>query len=320
VRRTVLLCIAMVVVFIMASGVALAAPRILITGLRCDAPGNDHQNLNAEYVVVKNFSNKSLSLAGWKLYDRGKIHLYTFPAGFKLAPKAQGPKSIVWVHTGKGTQKLGKRHWDLYWGQGSAVWNNPPAGDTATLRTRTGVLVDTSPCTGQQQASRAPSPGGTYVTVTRVVDGDTIEIAPTVRGATDVRLIGVDAPEVYGGEETCGPEASDFTTRHLEGERVRLELDEDPFDQYDRLLAYVWLDGQMFNETLLESGLASQVTYQPNDKYEGRLIAAEARAKTPSCATSGATASPTAPRPAQGLRRALPLMPAPTRAVVEMRA
>jgi micrococcal nuclease len=50
------------------------------------------------------------------------------------------------------------------------------------------------------------------VSVTRVVDGDTIEVSPQVEGKTDVRLIGVDTPEVFGGEEPCGPEASDFTT------------------------------------------------------------------------------------------------------------
>jgi hypothetical protein len=95
------------------------------------------RNLNAEYVVVKNFSNKSVLLAGWRIHDAGKTHIYTFPAGYKLAPKA-----VVRVHTGKGQRQPGV----LYWGQGSSVWNNPPAGDIATLRTRTGVLVDTAPC------------------------------------------------------------------------------------------------------------------------------------------------------------------------------
>jgi micrococcal nuclease len=126
-----------------------------------------------------------------------------------------------------------------------------------------------------------------------VVDGDTFTIAPVVRGADRVQLIGVDTPEIYGSEELCGPEASAFTTERLEGERVRLELDEDPFDPYDRLLAYVWIDGEMFNETLLEEGLATQVTYQPNDRYESRLIAAAANAQTPACA-SGADATATA--------------------------
>lgn len=33
------------------------------------------------------------------------------------------------------------------------------------------------------------------VTVSRVVDGDTVEVTPAVDGLTEVRLIGVDTPE-----------------------------------------------------------------------------------------------------------------------------
>jgi endonuclease YncB( thermonuclease family) len=36
---------------------------------------------------------------------------------------------------------------------------------------------------------------GLVVTVSRVVDGDTVEVAPAVDGRTEVRLIGVDTPE-----------------------------------------------------------------------------------------------------------------------------
>jgi micrococcal nuclease len=132
----------------------------------------------------------------------------------------------------------------------------------------------------------------TTVTVTRVVDGDTIEVSPLIDGTSDVRLIGVDTPETYSGEEPCGPEASEFTASRLEGERVRLEFDEDKFDPYDRLLAYVWLDGKMFNETLVKEGYASVSTFPPNDKYESRFLAAEATAPTLACSTP-ATATAT---------------------------
>ena len=37
------------------------------------------------------------------------------------------------------------------------------------------------------------------VKVTRVVDGDTIDISPSVEGRSRVRLIGMDTPEVYFG-------------------------------------------------------------------------------------------------------------------------
>ncbi len=99
--------------------------------------------------------------------------------------------------------------------------------------------------------------------VARVVDGDTLDIAapdgsnPTTR----VRLWGVDAPELGGprGREHFGPEASDFTHAMLGGRRVRLELlPRRTRDRYQRLLAYVFLEGEdvSINARLLAEGYA----------------------------------------------------------------
>ena len=115
-----------------------------------------------------------------------------------------------------------------------------------------------------------------------VVDGDTIDVSPRAEGKTRVHLIGVDTPEVFGGEQPCGPEASDFTTEQLEGKDVTLEFDEDRIDPYDRALAYVWvpdLGGELFNETLVRQGLATVDTFEPNVKYEDRFLSAESEAK-----------------------------------------
>jgi micrococcal nuclease len=77
----------------------------------------------------------------------------------------------------------------------------------------------------ERQAPPPPSPEdklaelGKVVSVSRVVDGDTIEVSPTTGGIADVRLIGVDTPETYGGTEPYGKEASTFTTQRLEGKR-----------------------------------------------------------------------------------------------------
>src|SRR5215216_1297459 len=99
------------------------------------------------------------------------------------------------------------------------------------------------------------------VTVTGMVDGDTIDISPSVQGRSRVRLIGMDTPEVHFGTQPYGPEASAFTKRVLEGEEVGLELDVQKIDPYGRLLAYVCLpDGQMFNEVLVEEGYAQVAT------------------------------------------------------------
>jgi endonuclease YncB( thermonuclease family) len=74
------------------------------------------------------------------------------------------------------------------------------------------------------------------VKVIRVVDGDTVDISPSVEGRSRVRLIGMDTPEVYFGTQPYGPEASAFAKRELDGEQVRLELDVQKIDPYGRLL------------------------------------------------------------------------------------
>jgi micrococcal nuclease len=108
------------------------------------------------------------------------------------------------------------------------------------------------------------------VTVTRVVDGDTIDISPSVEGRSRVRLIGMDTPEVHFGTQPYGPEASAFAKQVLSGKELRLELDVQKIDPYGRLLAYVYLpEEQMFNETLLEEGYAQVATFPPNVKYQG---------------------------------------------------
>jgi micrococcal nuclease len=121
------------------------------------------------------------------------------------------------------------------------------------------------------------------VKVTRVVDGDTIEVSPRVVGTEDVDLIGVNTPEVFGIEaQRCGREASAFTTEVLGGQDVTLEFDVGRVDPYGRALAYVWvpdLDGVLFNETLLRRGLARVLSVEPNVRYEDRFLAAEKKAK-----------------------------------------
>jgi micrococcal nuclease len=129
----------------------------------------------------------------------------------------------------------------------------------------------------------AQAQGRTAVTVTGVIDGDTIEISPAIDGRQDVRLIGVDTPETVDPRsevQPYGPEASRFTKGELEGERVRLEFDQEREDQFGRLLAYVYdSEGELFNETLLSEGYAQLFIVTPNNRYEARLGAAQQEAR-----------------------------------------
>jgi micrococcal nuclease len=121
-------------------------------------------------------------------------------------------------------------------------------------------------------------------TVATVVDGDTIEVEPTIDGEEEeVHFIGVDTPETKDPEEGLEPygeEATNFTRSVLEGEEVELEFDAKKKDQSGRLLAYVYPMGeQMFNEDLLEQGYGQLYTVSPNTEYEDRLEAAQEDAR-----------------------------------------
>lgn len=92
----------------------------------------------------------------------------------------------------------------------------------------------------------------------RVIDGDTIEIE--LYGKQEkVRLIGVDTPETVDPRKVVqyyGKEASNYVRSQLEGREVELEFDFNPRDKYDRLLAYVWIDGRNFDSELIRLGYA----------------------------------------------------------------
>jgi micrococcal nuclease len=120
-------------------------------------------------------------------------------------------------------------------------------------------------------------------TVERVVDGDTIELDREIEGVDRVRLIGVDTPEdtTECPDQPLSAEASEFTTRELEGQQVDLEFDEERTDPFGRLLAYVYTeDGELFNEGLVREGYAQVFTVAPNVRYEDRFRAAQEEART----------------------------------------
>ncbi len=128
---------------------------------------------------------------------------------------------------------------------------------------------------------RPPAEGLHPAIVTRVVDGDTVYVWLAGR-SVDVRLIGVDTPEtVAPGQpvECGGPQASAFTESVLEGRRVELEFDVQRIDPYGRTLAYIWLNGRLFNAVLVARGYARVATYPPDVKYVDVFLAAERRAR-----------------------------------------
>ena len=117
--------------------------------------------------------------------------------------------------------------------------------------------------------------------VTRVIDGDTIELAT---GDT-VRLIGIDTPE----EGECGyAEAAEQLTQLVDGQTVTLVPGaRDDQDRYGRLLRYVEIDDRDAGLVLIWFGLA-RTRYDSRDGYgshpkEAQYIEAEAATGLPVC-------------------------------------
>ncbi len=93
----------------------------------------------------------------------------------------------------------------------------------------------------------------TVGTVTSVIDGDTIwvELPGT---QTKVRLLSIDTPELPS--DPYAQKAASFTSNALWNRQITLVYNSTPQWSYDRLLAVVVKDGEIFNIKLLEQGLA----------------------------------------------------------------
>ena len=118
--------------------------------------------------------------------------------------------------------------------------------------------------------------------VVRVVDGDTIVVK--YNGVDEkVRLIGIDTPESVHADESKNTEegalVSDYTKKMLTDKKVGLEFDVSKRDKYGRLLAYVYLDGEMYNKILLKEGYARVATYPPNVKYVDEFVKLQKEAR-----------------------------------------
>lgn len=121
-------------------------------------------------------------------------------------------------------------------------------------------------------------------TVVRVIDGDTIQV--DMSGTIDtVRILDIDTPEKYitrtGYTECYGEEASKYATDLLSGKTIELEWDAKQKwrDIYDRLLAYVWVDGYLYGEKAIQDGYSFRYTKKAT-KYRKVFLDAEKLAKT----------------------------------------
>ncbi|MDA0329352.1 MAG: lamin tail domain-containing protein [Gemmatimonadetes bacterium] len=94
-----------------------------------DAPGDDHRNLNGEYVVIESHASNAVDLGRWLLCDVAS-RCFRFPDDARI----EAGRRVV-VYTGYGVAD----GVSFFMNNGRAVWNND--GDVATLFDAQGSTV-----------------------------------------------------------------------------------------------------------------------------------------------------------------------------------
>jgi len=114
------------------------------------------------------------------------------------------------------------------------------------------------------------------VTFNACVDGDTFHVNINNKKQT-VRMIAIDTPESVHPqkeEEYYGKESSEYVCNRLKNAKtIEIEYDEnsDKTDKYDRLIAWVFVDGTLLQKELVENGYA-KVAYLYDDYKYTKLL------------------------------------------------
>ena len=175
---------------------------------------------------------------------------------------------------------------------GCSLIASAPTGEGQTGEGPTGE----APIVGEAQG---PPDDALTMEVVSITDGDTLTLRtdePTALvGTTDpvpVRLIGIDAPEAYPLLECFGEEATAALAALAPvGTALRVAVDVEARDRYDRLLLYLWTPaGEFLNVRLVADGVATAILVEPNGAHIDELRAAEDEARAAGVGMWGACA------------------------------
>jgi len=155
-----------------------------------------------------------------------------------------------------------------------------PAQPAATATPRPAATATPRP------AAAASVPDG-WAMVTRVIDGDTVDVSLYPSGATErVRIVGINTPEL-SPRQCYALESAATLQNWVQGEWVWIERDftQDDRDAYGRLLRYLWHEDPSFGwwdvgEWMIREGQAREYTFRIAYQRQGlyRTAQAEARA------------------------------------------
>jgi len=124
-------------------------------------------------------------------------------------------------------------------------------------------------------------------TVTKVSDGDTIQVVTPEQTKLKVRLYGIDARkhpkfnrqsgQVHRPGQPFSEEAQKALKDKLMGKQVRLEILD--IDKYRRMVCMVWLDGRNINLEMVMEGYAEAFVEYLKPPYRIDFLKAEQEAR-----------------------------------------
>lgn len=162
--------------------------------------------------------------------------------------------------------------------------NNKEINDSKAKEEHTQEKTNDKSKNNNEEKNNSEDSSKQDVTLSRVVDGDTVKL--NYKGKEETfRLLLVDTPETKHptkGIEPYGKEASQFTKNMVENSSdLKIEFDKgDKKDKYDRYLVYLYADGKMVNNQLARKGLARvKYIYPPNNTYEDKLKESQKKAQ-----------------------------------------
>ena len=135
------------------------------------------------------------------------------------------------------------------------------------------------------QAARIRTVTGT---VTKVSDGDTIQVTTAEQTILRVSLYGIDAPETRkinqrtGRANIPGQPYGEESRKALEGKIIgrQIRMDITDIDQYKRMVGIIWIGTRNINLEMLQEGYAEVYVVYLKEPYRRQFLQAQREAKS----------------------------------------
>lgn len=127
---------------------------------------------------------------------------------------------------------------------------------------------------------------GETAIVSSVVDGDTVVLGHPIQGASEIRLVGIQAPKLSLGRRNfkawpLSPESKIALEKLTLGKSVQLFYGGTNMDRHGRLLAHLFLpDGTWVQGEMLAQGMARVYTFPDNRSVTDQMYESEQQARS----------------------------------------